>query len=72
MYYIYMLRCSDNSLYTGITNNMEKRYGTHVFGKTAAAKYTKSHTVTGIEAIWNFAPTHLDVPPGIQNKNMYI
>ena len=26
----------------------------------------------GIKAIWNFAPTHLDVPPGIlvQNENM--
>ena len=26
----------------------------------------------GIKAIWNFAPTHLDVPPNIlvQNENM--
>lgn len=52
MYYIYILRCSDNSLYTGITNNMQKRYGTHVSASPSAAKYTKSHTVVGIEAIW--------------------
>ncbi|HAD23779.1 MAG TPA: hypothetical protein DCF47_06760, partial [Kandleria vitulina] len=25
MYYIYILRCNDHSLYTGITNNIEKR-----------------------------------------------
>ena len=25
MYYTYMLRCSDNSIYTGMTNNLEKR-----------------------------------------------
>ena len=25
MYYTYMLRCSDNSIYTGITNDIDKR-----------------------------------------------
>ena len=25
MYYTYMLRCSDNSIYTGMTNNLENR-----------------------------------------------
>ncbi len=37
---IYILRCGDNSLYTGITNNMEKRLTAHRNGK--GAKYTKS------------------------------
>ena len=37
---VYILRCSDNSLYTGMTNNIEKRYAAHNQGK--AAKYTRS------------------------------
>ena len=32
-YYVYILKCSDNSYYTGITNNLEKRYNEHKFGK---------------------------------------
>ena len=40
-WYVYILRCKDNSLYTGITNNLEKRYQDHCEKK--GAKYTKSH-----------------------------
>ena len=25
MYYTYMIRCKDNSIYTGMTNNIEKK-----------------------------------------------
>ena len=50
MYYTYMLRCKDNSIYTGITNNLEKRFNKHKSGK--GAKYTKSHEVDKIEAVW--------------------
>ena len=32
-YYVYILKCSDNSYYTGITNNLEKRYIEHELGK---------------------------------------
>jgi len=35
----YIVRCSDNSLYTGITNNLEERVKAHNEGR--AAKYTK-------------------------------
>lgn len=52
MYYVYVLRCSDNSLYTGITSDFKKRFETHANKENAAAKYTKSHNVTGVEAIW--------------------
>lgn len=38
-YYVYMVRCSDNTLYTGITNNLQKRIHTHNMGK--GAKYTR-------------------------------
>ena len=41
MWYIYILLCADNSLYTGSTNDVEKRFKDHLLGK--GAKYTKSH-----------------------------
>lgn len=37
--YTYIVRCSDNSLYTGWTNNLEKRIESHNLGK--GAKYTR-------------------------------
>jgi len=40
-WYTYILKCGDNSLYTGCTNNLEKRIQTHSSGK--GAKYTRSH-----------------------------
>ena len=40
MNYVYILRCSDDSLYTGWTNNQEKRIKAHSNGK--GAKYTKA------------------------------
>ncbi len=52
MYYVYMLRCMDNSIYTGITNQMKKRYMCHTSKLPSAAKYTKSREVIGVEAIW--------------------
>lgn len=39
MCYVYILQCSDNTLYTGWTNNLEKRINTHSKGK--GAKYTR-------------------------------
>lgn len=30
--YVYMLRCSDDTYYTGVTNNLEKRFIEHVQG----------------------------------------
>ena len=38
--YAYILECSDGTLYTGYTNNLEKRVATHNSGK--GAKYTRS------------------------------
>ena len=38
--YTYMLKCSDGTLYTGWTNDLEKRVEAHNSGK--GAKYTKS------------------------------
>ncbi|WP_242202565.1 GIY-YIG nuclease family protein [Aestuariivivens insulae] len=32
-YYVYILKCSDNTYYTGITSNLEKRLIEHQSGK---------------------------------------
>lgn len=39
MYYVYILKCRDQTLYTGYTNDLEARTKTHNLGK--GAKYTK-------------------------------
>ena len=39
MWYLYILRCRDGSLYTGITTDVEKRLEAHRAGK--GAKYTR-------------------------------
>lgn len=52
MYYTYMLRCSDNSIYTGMTNNLNKRLSEHLSKNKNGAKYTKSHNVIKLERAW--------------------
>ncbi len=37
---VYLLRCRDGSLYTGITNDLPKRLKAHAAGR--ASKYTRS------------------------------
>ena len=52
MYYTYMIRCSDNSIYTGMTNNLEKRINEHLLKSKNGAKYTKSHNAVKLEIAW--------------------
>lgn len=42
IWYLYILRCADNTLYTGITTDVERRLETHRSGK--GAKYTRGRT----------------------------
>ena len=51
MYYTYMLRCTDGSIYTGMTNDLEKRLSEHISG--TGAKYTKSHQAEKLEIAWS-------------------
>ncbi len=39
-YYVYILKCNDNTLYTGYTDDPERRLQVHNAGK--GAKYTRS------------------------------
>ena len=38
-WYVYILRCADDTLYTGITNNLDRRLKAHNAG--TASKYTR-------------------------------
>ncbi len=40
-WFVYILRCSDNSLYTGITTDLERRLKQHNEGSTGA-RYTRA------------------------------
>ncbi len=52
MYYTYMLRCKDNSIYTGYTNDINKRMKDHFSKSKNGAKYTKSHESLKLEVVW--------------------
>lgn len=53
-YFVYMLRCGDGSIYTGITTDPERRLKEHK-GGGKGAKYTAAHRPLGYEAIWSAA-----------------
>ena len=40
-WYVYILKCADNTLYTGVTTDMERRLKEHNHEKTGA-KYTRA------------------------------
>jgi len=52
MYYTYMLRCEDNSIYTGITIDVKRRLSEHIEKSKKCAKYTATHQAKRIEAVW--------------------
>ena len=47
MWSVYIIRCGDHSLYTGISNNVARRFAVHNSGNTKSAKYTRNrHPLT--------------------------
>ncbi len=48
-YYVYILRCEDNSVYTGIATDYIRRFNEHISG--IGAKYTKFHKPIKIEFV---------------------
>ena len=52
MYYIYMLRCEDDSIYTGITTDVKRRMEEHFSKDKKCAKYTLSHNAKKLESVW--------------------
>lgn len=52
MYYTYMLRCEDNSIYTGITTDVKRRFEEHNSKGEKCAKYTLKHNAKKMECAW--------------------
>ena len=52
MYYVYMLRCENDSIYTGIAKDLERRMEEHFSQDEKCAKYTKSHKPKKLEMAW--------------------
>lgn len=51
-YYIYILKCENDILYTGITTDYERRFDEHSGLRSNGAKFTKSHKPEEIVALW--------------------
>ncbi|MBT4277153.1 GIY-YIG nuclease family protein [Candidatus Falkowbacteria bacterium] len=41
-YFVYILKCSDNTLYTGITTNIKRRVNEHNNDDNLGSKYTRA------------------------------
>lgn len=50
--FVYILRCTDDTLYTGITTDFEKRFKQHRGEIKGGAKYTRARGVKKAEALW--------------------
>lgn len=55
IYYIYILSCENNILYTGVTTDYKRRFSEHsgANGSKKGAKFTKSHKPKKIVALWS-------------------
>ena len=53
MYYTYIMRCEGDKLYTGITTNIVRRFSEHASRNGRGAKFTRSHTVSSVAALWS-------------------
>ena len=54
MYYTYLLRCADGSLYAGITTDPARRLREHLTGKKGA-KFMRTRAPAGFAALWTSA-----------------
>ncbi|MBP5577990.1 MAG: GIY-YIG nuclease family protein [Ruminococcus sp.] len=53
MYYVYIIKCEGDMLYTGITNNVERRMDEHFGRSEKCAKFTRAHRAQSLEALWS-------------------
>lgn len=50
--FVYILRCTDGTLYTGIAADIERRFKQHRGDIKGGAKYTHVHGAEYFEAVW--------------------
>lgn len=58
-WFLYMLRCNDGSIYSGITVNIDKRMSNHQMGK--GSKYVRSRLPVSLAVWWKFATSRRDI-----------
>ncbi len=52
-WFMYLLRCADGTLYTGVTNDLARRVAAHNAGR--GARYTAGRRPVHLLAAWRFA-----------------
>jgi putative endonuclease len=52
-WFVYLIECSDGSIYTGIAVDVQARYAAHASG--TGARYTRSHPPRRLLAVLEFA-----------------
>lgn len=57
MAFVYMVRCAGGAIYTGMAADIGARLRTHLEKKPAAAKYTRSHPVEELLALFETEST---------------
>ena len=57
VFYVYILECADGTLYTGWTNNLDKRVAAHNAGR--GARYTRMHRPVKLVYWENYATRSL-------------
>ena len=62
MWWVYILRCKNGDLYTGITDNVQRRFKEHLSGK--GGHFTKSFIVEEIL----FSEKHPDKPSALKRE----
>ena len=65
---VYMLLCDDNTIYTGITNDLKKRFDNHISGK--GAKYLRGRKPLEIVYTENFKNRSMATKREIEIKKL--
>ncbi len=53
MYYIYIIKCTNGNLYTGITTDVARRFDEHQSRGKISAKYTRANPAVSLEVVWS-------------------
>jgi len=69
MYYLYILKCADDRLYTGITVDLDRRVREHNFSKLGA-KYTRARRPVKVVYSRKFANRSMAVKEELRIKKL--
>jgi len=70
MFYVYIVRCSDDTFYCGQTTDLKRRIEEHNLGKSKSARYTKSRRPVKLEYFERFKTVGKALKREAQIKNL--